>query len=117
MNQRIVTRNHVQISGSGENVIVFAHGFGCDQTVWKNVMPAFVADYRVVLFDYVGSGRSDTSAYSPDRYSSLHGYAQDLIEVSEALQLENIIFVGHSVSGMIGALAAIQRPELIISSS
>ena len=113
MDQRIVTRNHVQTSGSGEKVIVFAHGLGCDQTVWKNVIPAFVADYRIVLFDYVGSGRSDKSAYSPDRYNSLHGYAQDLIEVSEALQLKNIIFVGHSVSGMIGALAAIKRPELI----
>ncbi|MCM3744022.1 alpha/beta hydrolase [Sporosarcina luteola] len=112
MNQHIIKRNHVQVSGSGERTIVFAHGLGCDQTVWKNIVPAFAANYRVVLFDYVGAGRSDASASSAERYSSLHGYAQDLLEVCDALQLENIIFVGHSVSGMIGSLAAIQRPGL-----
>lgn len=113
MDQCIMKRNHVQVSGSGELTIVFAHGLGCDQTVWKNIVPAFDTNYRVVLFDYVGSGRSDASAYSADQYSSLHGYARDLQEVCNALQLENIIFVGHSVSGMIGSLAAIQRPGLM----
>lgn len=113
MDQYISKRNFVQISGTGERAIVFAHGLGCDQTVWKNIVPTFETNYQVVLFDYVGSGRSDASAYSVDQYSSLHGHAQDLLEICDALQLENIIFVGHSVSGMIGALAAIKRPELI----
>lgn len=113
METNILDRNYVHVSGSGDRTIMFAHGFGCDQTVWKNIMPAFEPDYRVVLIDYVGSGRSDKSAYSRDRYDSLYGYAQDVIDVCDALGLESIIYVGHSVSGMIGALVSIKRPELI----
>lgn len=109
----ILLRNNVHITGDGGQTIVFAHGFGCDQTVWNRVAPAFEKNYRVVLFDYVGSGQSDKSAYSPERYNSLHGYAQDVIDVCDALQLQNILYVGHSVSGMIGALASIKRPGLI----
>lgn len=112
MNQNILTRNHVQITGSGNQTIVFAHGFGCDQTVWNRMIPEFEKNYRVVTFDYVGSGKSDKSAYT-DRYKTLNGYAQDVVEVCDALNLEHIIYVGHSVSGMVGGLASIQRPDLM----
>lgn len=104
---------NVRLSGHGDKVLVFAHGFGCDQYVWKKVAPAFEKDYRVVLFDYIGSGKSDKSAYSAERYSTLHGYKEDLLNLCDALQLDNIVFIGHSVSSMIGALAAIERPDLI----
>lgn len=106
-------RNAVHITGSGEQTIVFAHGFGCDQTVWNHVGPAFEKHYRVVTFDYVGSGQSDKTAYTAERYAALPGYAQDVIEVCDALELKDIIYVGHSVSGMIGVLASIQRPDLM----
>lgn len=91
---------------------MFAHGFGCDQKLWRFVVPAFEAEFRVVRFDYVGSGQSDFGAYDVHRYGSLEGYAQDVLEVIEALDLRRVIFVGHSVSGVIGMLAAIQRPDL-----
>ena len=109
----IKKRNAVRITGSGEQTIVLAHGFGCDQTVWSNIIPAFKDNYRIVTFDYVGSGLSDKTAYSADRYDSLSGYAQDVIEVCDALELQNIIYVGHSVSGMIGVLTTVQRPDLM----
>jgi sigma-B regulation protein RsbQ len=112
MNPNILVRNNVKVFGRGTQPIVFAHGFGCDQNMWRFVTPAFEDDYRVVLFDYVGSGRSDLRAYNPERYSSLHGYAEDILDVCEALALKDVIFVGHSVSGMIGLLAAIHEPEL-----
>ena len=108
----ILRRNHVTVSGAGKRALVFAHGFGCDQKLWRFVAPAFEDDHRVVCFDYVGSGSSDPTAYDPVRYGSLDGYAQDLIEVIEALGLRAVDFVGHSVSGVIGLLAAIRRPEL-----
>lgn len=92
--------------------MVFAHGFGCDQNMWRFVAPAFEAHYEVVLFDYVGSGHSDLGYYDPERYATLEGYARDVIEVLDALGLKNVIFVGHSVSSMIGMLAAAERPEL-----
>ncbi|MHA6260132.1 alpha/beta fold hydrolase [Sporosarcina sp. CAU 1771] len=113
MKINLLDRNNVHVTGSGKQTIVFAHGFGCDQTVWEKIIPSFETNYQVILFDYVGSGRSDKSAYCPERYSSLHGYAQDILEICDALHLKNIIFVGHSVSGMIGGLASIQRPDLI----
>lgn len=109
----ILKRNNVRIGGQGQKVLVFAHGFGCDQYVWNQIAPAFESKYRVVLFDYVGSGRSDKSAYSKERYRSLHGYKEDLLELCDALSLENIVFIGHSVSSMIGALAAVERPGLM----
>ena len=111
-NASILLRNHVNVSGQGGRVMVFAHGFGCDQRLWRFVAPAFAAEYRVVLFDYVGSGRSEMGAYDPARYATLEGYVQDLIEVIEALGERDVIFVAHSVSGMIGVLAAIRQPEL-----
>ncbi|KIL51351.1 hypothetical protein KP77_08630 [Jeotgalibacillus alimentarius] len=108
----IQKRNHVQVTGNGEQTIMFAHGFGSSQQAWKQVVQAFEEDYKVVLFDYVGSGNSAKHAYSSDRYQSLEGYAEDVIEVCDDLNLKNIIFVGHSVSGMIGTIAAGKRPEL-----
>jgi sigma-B regulation protein RsbQ len=91
---------------------MFAHGYGCDQKMWRRVAPSFEGDFRVVLFDYVGSGQSDTSAFSRGRYSSLGGYAADVIEIIDEMNLGKVVFVGHSVSSMIGALAAIERPDL-----
>lgn len=111
--EQIIRRNNVRIGGQGQKVLVFAHGFGCDQYVWDKIAPAFEAKYRVVLFDYVGSGKSDKAAYNPERYQTLHGYKQDFLELCDALSLENIVFIGHSVSSMIGALAAVERPELM----
>jgi sigma-B regulation protein RsbQ len=91
--------------------MVFAHGFGCDQSMWRYLAPAFADRYRLVTFDYVGHGNSDLSAYDSARYSSLEGYAQDVLEVLEELDLSDVVFVGHSVSSMIGAMAAIQQPH------
>ncbi|MGE6367798.1 alpha/beta fold hydrolase [Planococcus kocurii] len=109
----ILKRNNVQVIGQGEKTLVFGHGFGCDQEVWDNTIVEFSADYRIVTFDYVGAGKSDKAAYSTERYSTLDGYKQDLLEVCTALELEEILFVGHSVSAMIGMLASIERPELM----
>ncbi|MEP0547066.1 MAG: alpha/beta hydrolase [Rhodothermales bacterium] len=109
--ERIIARNHVTVSGRGAQPILFAHGFGCDQTMWRFVAPAFEDDYRVVLFDYVGAGRSDLKAYDAHRYSHLEGYARDVLDICEALDLRDVIFVGHSVSSMIGVLAARKAPE------
>ncbi|MEO8430835.1 MAG: alpha/beta hydrolase [Acidobacteriota bacterium] len=106
----ILARNNVRVSGRGSRTLLFAHGFGCDQNMWRFVAPAFEDEYRVVLFDYVGSGRSDARAWDPQRYGSLEGYAQDVLDVCEALDLHDATFVGHSVSGMIGILAAIREP-------
>lgn len=108
----VLKRNNVTTIGQGTKTMVFAHGFGCDQNMWRFVTPAFAAEWRIVLFDYVGAGKSDLSAYSRTRYSSLNGYAQDLIDVCEALDLDEVVFVGHSVSSMVGAMASIQRPNL-----
>jgi sigma-B regulation protein RsbQ len=91
--------------------MLFAHGFGCDQNMWRYIVPAFEEDYRIVLFDYVGSGKSDLSAYNVSRYNSLNGYADDLLEICSDLDLKGAIFVGHSVSGMIGIIASIRNPS------
>ncbi|MFL5385394.1 MAG: alpha/beta fold hydrolase [Longimicrobiaceae bacterium] len=107
----VITRNHVRVSGRGTQPMLFAHGFGCDQNMWRFVAPAFEDDYRVVLFDYVGSGKSDLSAYDAKRYASLEGYAQDVLDVVHALDLTDVVFVGHSVSSMVGVLAANREPE------
>lgn len=107
----VLKRNNVTVHGSGETPMMFAHGFGCDQNMWRYVEPAFRDQYRTILFDHVGAGRSDLSAYNTSKYSSLNGYASDVLEICDALSLPPVIFVGHSVSAMIGALAAIQRPE------
>jgi sigma-B regulation protein RsbQ len=108
----IITRNNVRTFGQGTQSMVFAHGFGCDQTMWRYITPEFERDFHIILFDYVGCGASDRNAYDPKRYSSLDGYVQDLLDVCAALQLEDVVFVGHSVSSMIGMLAAQQEPDL-----
>jgi sigma-B regulation protein RsbQ len=108
----VLQRHNVCVRGSGERTMMFAHGFGCDQTMWEPVARNFERDFRVVLFDYVGHGQSDFSAYSPERYSSLDGYADDVVEIGSALDLQRAIFVGHSVSAMIGALASLLAPQL-----
>lgn len=102
------------VTGNPEGrAVVLAHGFGCDQNMWRSTVPALARDYRVVLFDYVGSGRSEPTAFSEERYASLQGYARDAVEVCEALDLRDAVFVGHSVSSMIGVLAAGMAPERI----
>jgi sigma-B regulation protein RsbQ len=108
----ILARNNVQISGRGQTPIMFAHGFGCDQNMWRFVAPAFQDRYQTVLFDNVGSGKSDLSAYSFDKYSSLEGYADDVVEIAQSLELNRPIFVGHSVSAMVGLLAHLKNPTL-----
>jgi sigma-B regulation protein RsbQ len=109
--QDILARNNVHVSGKGTQPMVFAHGFGCDQNMWRFLTPAFEDDYRIVLFDYVGSGKSDWTAYSTDRYGDLGGYVRDVLDVIEALDLRNVVFVGHSVSAVVGLLASIQATE------
>lgn len=108
----ILSRNNVQISGQGQRSMVFAHGFGCDQHMWEAVAPAFESDFRIVLFDHMGAGQSDLSAYDSEKYGSLDGYAQDIVEIGRELELQDAVFVGHSVSAMIGALASLQAPGM-----
>lgn len=109
----VLARNHVTVTGRADGPpMVFAHGFGCDQGMWRLVAPSFEATSRVALFDHVGAGGSDSTAYDPVRHGRLEGYAEDLVEVVEALDLPPVVFVGHSVSAMIGVLAATERPEL-----
>lgn len=105
-------RNNVKVIGQGASTLMFGHGFGCDQNTWRAIVPAFQDDYKIVLFDYVGAGNSDLTAYAKDRYSSLDGYAQDIIDICEELQLTNIIFIGHSVSCMIALLALKINPSI-----
>lgn len=108
-----VRRNNVQVTGDATAPpIVFAHGFGCSQETWQEVAPQFAELNRVVTFDHVGAGGSDLAAYDRSKYDSLHGYADDLIEIIDELGLTSVVYVGHSVSSMIGVLASIRRPEL-----
>jgi sigma-B regulation protein RsbQ len=105
-------RHNVKVTGSGQRAMVFAHGFGCDQNMWRLVAPAFEKDFRIILFDHVGAGGSDLSAYDPVKYGSLDGYAEDVVELCRALGVRHGVFVGHSVSAMVGVLAAKKAPEL-----
>jgi sigma-B regulation protein RsbQ len=108
----VIARNNVVTAGwTDGQPLMFAHGFGCDQNMWRFVEPAFRDSFRTVLFDYVGAGRSDLAAYDPARYESLDGYALDVLEIVDALGLRDVIFVGHSVSAMIGVLASLSAPE------
>ncbi|HNH82534.1 MAG TPA: alpha/beta hydrolase [Acidobacteriota bacterium] len=109
--EKILRRNNVRVTGRGQQSLFLAHGFGCDQNMWRYVVPAFQDEYRIVLFDYVGAGQSDLTAYDPTRYSSLDGYAQDVLDICLALELKDVVFVGHSVSSMVGALASIRSPQ------
>jgi sigma-B regulation protein RsbQ len=111
MRNRVLSRHNVRVFGAGSTPMVFAHGFGCDQNMWRFITPAFERDYKIVLFDYLGHGRSDVSAYDPARYESLDGYAGDVLEICDALDVRRGVFVGHSVSAMIGALAAARERD------
>jgi sigma-B regulation protein RsbQ len=111
MSLTITDRNNVQVFGRGSQTMLFAHGFGCDQNMWRFLTPAFEKDYRIVLFDYVGCGKSDVASYDATRYTTLAGYAQDVLDVCTELALKDTIFVGHSVSSMVGVLAANRHPE------
>jgi sigma-B regulation protein RsbQ len=108
----VIDRNNVHLQGSGDRAMVFAHGFGCDQNMWRFVAPEFEKDFRVVLFDHVGAGGSDLSAYDPRKYSTLSGYAGDVVEIGNELSLKDAVFVGHSVSAMIGVLASLKAPGM-----
>ncbi len=110
--ENVQQRNNVKIIGQGEQTIMLAHGFGCEQSMWQYIAPDLAEKYKIVMFDYVGAGGSDISAYNSKKYSTAHGYKQDIFDVIEELNLKNIHFVGHSVSSMIGMLAAIEKPEL-----
>ena len=106
-----LNQNNVVFSGAGTRPMMFAHGFGCDQNMWRYVAPKFEADHRVVLFDHIGAGGSDLSAYDPHRHGSLSGYAEDVLEICREAELTDVVFVGHSVSAMIGALAVAKEPQ------
>jgi sigma-B regulation protein RsbQ len=111
----IAARNNVRVAGRGVRAMVFAHGFGCDQNMWRRLVPTFARDYRVILYDLTGSGRSDLRAYDRERHGSLSGHAEDLLEILAQFAQGPAVFVGHSVSGMIGLLAGIERPGRISS--
>jgi sigma-B regulation protein RsbQ len=108
----IIRRNNVIITGSGPETMLFAHGFGCDQNMWRFVAPEFEKNYKVVLFDHVGAGGSMLSAYNKEKYDDLSGYANDILEIIHALNLKEVIFIGHSVSAMMGIIAAVKEPSL-----
>ncbi len=112
MLKTILARNYINIHGDGSKVILFVHGYGCDQHMWRFITPYFKDDYKIVLIDLVGSGKSDEKAYDFDKYGSLEGYADDILEICEVLDLKDVIFVGHSVSAIIGLLTALKRPSL-----
>ena len=107
----VISRNNVRVDGKGAVTMVFAHGFGCDQTMWRFLAPAFSERFRTIAFDLVGSGGSDLGAYDRTKYGSLHGYADDLLEILDECATGPVVFVGHSVSTMIGLLATIKAPE------
>jgi len=108
----VIERNNVHVRGAGSRAMVFAHGFGCDQNMWRFVAPKFEGDFKVVLFDHVGAGGSDLSAYDPGKYSTLSGYADDVVAIGSELSLRDAIFVGHSVSAIIGVLATLKAPGM-----
>lgn len=104
-------RNNVTVLGQGKKVLVFGHGFGCDQTLWLPLIQHFEQEYKIILFDYVGAGKSDLSCYDERKYNTLEGYAEDILDVIEELQVEKVIFIGHSISSMISLHAAIKKPQ------
>jgi sigma-B regulation protein RsbQ len=109
--ENIFKRNNVRIRGNGTQAMIFAHGYGCDQNMWRFVAPSFEEHYSTILFDNVGAGASDLSQFDRRKYGTLHGYAEDIIDILDAAGAKDAIFVGHSVSAMVGVLAAIQSPE------
>lgn len=107
----IQSRNNVKVVGRGRRPMIFAHGYGCDQNMWRLLVPRFEERYRIILFDLVGCGRSDLQAYDRDKYATLGGHARDVVEILTAFAEEPAVFVGHSVSAMIGLLAGIAEPS------
>lgn len=107
-----IEKHNVRVMGAGDRTMMFAHGFGCDQNMWRQVAPAFEDRFRVVLFDYIGAGPTDLSHYDADRYAGLDGYAEDVVAIARELGVQDGVFVGHSVSAMIGVLAIRKAPEL-----
>ncbi len=114
-NDDVIQRNNVKIIGTGQQVMLMAHGFGCNQLMWRFLTPELSSQYKLVLFDYVGSGGSNLAAYSRQKYADLEGYAQDIVDICNRLDLSNVVLVGHSVSSMISLIAARQIPERIHS--
>ena len=112
MDTIISRRFNCSVSGNGTTPMMFAHGFGCDQNMWRFVAPAFETEHKVILFDHIGAGGSDLSAYDPVRHASLEGYADDVVDLARSLDVTNGVFVGHSVSAMIGLIAARKAPDL-----
>ncbi len=110
-----VQRHRVRVLGEGSRTLMFAHGYGCDQNMWRAVVPAFLDDFRIVLFDNAGAGSADVAGFDKTRHSSLHGYALDVLDIITELGLTEVNFVGHSVSAMIGMLASIARPGVFKS--
>jgi sigma-B regulation protein RsbQ len=110
----VLSRNNVTVAGNpAGRPIMFAHGFGCDQNMWRFVAPRFEDRYQTILFDYVGAGQSELGAYDPERYGTIQGYVSDVVEICDALDVRDVVFVGHSVSSMVGVLSAIRAPERI----
>lgn len=110
-----VARHNVKTTGSDTRAMIFAHGFGCDQSMWRHVAPHFEDNFNVITFDHIGAGGSDADGYDPSKYETLHGYASDVVEIGEELNIRDGILVGHSVSAMIGALAHVRRPDMFSS--
>ena len=108
----VLARHNVKVLGKGTQPLLFSHGLACDQKVWHLILPAFENDYQIIVFDFIGSGQSDLKSYNKEKYSSLQGYADDVLAICEKLQLKDVVFIGHSVSGIIGLLAAIKKPEI-----
>lgn len=104
-------RHNVKVFGNGSKPMLFAHGYGCDQKMWRYITPAFQEDYKIILFDHMGFGESDVSSYSISKYASLEAYADNVLEICEELNLHDVIYVGHSVSAMIGVIASVKQPE------
>jgi sigma-B regulation protein RsbQ len=115
MSVNVQQRNNVNAWGGGPATLLFAHGFGCDQGMWRFLLPAFEGRYRLVAFDAVGSGHSDWSAYDRDKYGTLHGYAQDVLEIADEFASGPVVFVGHSVAAMVGLLATIRQPGRFVA--
>lgn len=112
MIEDLIKKNNITILGTGSKSMFLVHGYGCDQNMWRFITAQFEDEFKIILIDLVGSGKSDENAYDYDKYSSLQGYADDIVEICDALNLKDVCFVGHSVSAMIGVLAALKRPSL-----
>lgn len=108
----ILEAHNVTILGQGKELVVFGHGFGTDQSVWKHVIPHLRDDYKLVLFDSMGAGTTYPEYFSAQRYSNLYGYADDLLAILDELDVDSCVYIGHSVAGMVGCLASIERPHI-----